>query len=223
MPKSHEIDQALIAHLGELARIQLDAAQTDQLRAKLEQLVQAFSSLAEADLTTTGAGHSDAPGPRTVRPDDLRPDTAESPPAVEEVLANAPQTAADCFVAKARRRPSSSPRSRASPSWASAASSATPSARTRRSWTCCTRRTLGAPSPRPGLQSPRRARRGRGRCLRARGWARGQGLGPAAPTAQPAPAGEGRPARAERRSSQVRSPPARVERRKAKVVEPARE
>ena len=98
MPKSHEIDQALIAHLGELARIQLDAAQTDQLRAKLEQLVQAFSSLAEADLTTTGAGHSDAPGPRTVRPDDLRPDTAESPPAVEEVLANAPQTAADCFV-----------------------------------------------------------------------------------------------------------------------------
>ena len=44
MPKSHEIDPALLAHLGELARIQLDAEQTDQLRAKLEQLVQAFSS-----------------------------------------------------------------------------------------------------------------------------------------------------------------------------------
>lgn len=93
MPKPLTIDAALIAHLGELARIRLSADRQDELRAKLQQLVSSFSSLAEVEFDTDGA-----PDARTVTPDDLRPDSPETPPTVAEVLANAPQSAADCFV-----------------------------------------------------------------------------------------------------------------------------
>lgn len=88
------IDHALVEHLGELARISLPKERQDELRGKLQQLVDAFSSLAEADFE---ANDNDF-GTRTVTPEDLREDRAEAPPDVAEVLANAPQTAADCFV-----------------------------------------------------------------------------------------------------------------------------
>jgi len=91
------MDADLIAHLGELARIDLTAAQQAALRTKLEQLVGAFSNLAEVDFGD--ATDPKAPsGTRTISPDELRKDAAEAPPTTSEVLANAPQTAADCFV-----------------------------------------------------------------------------------------------------------------------------
>lgn len=97
MPKPLAIDANLIAHLGELARIRLPADRQDDLRAKLQQLVAAFSTLAEADFA---AAESDAHATtaRTMTADELREDSAETPPDVDQVLANAPQTAADCFV-----------------------------------------------------------------------------------------------------------------------------
>ncbi|MFT4513669.1 MAG: aspartyl/glutamyl-tRNA(Asn/Gln) amidotransferase C subunit [Planctomycetota bacterium] len=94
MPKPPPIDQALVEHLGELARISLPKERQTELRDKLQQLVDAFSSLGEADFEVS---ETDS-GPRTVTPSELREDRAETPPDVTEVLANSPQTAADCFV-----------------------------------------------------------------------------------------------------------------------------
>jgi len=93
MPKPLAIDDALLAHLGELARIRLPADRQEELRGKLQQLVSAFSSLGEVDFDVDGA-----PEARTVTPAELRADEAETPPSVADVLSNAPQTAADCFV-----------------------------------------------------------------------------------------------------------------------------
>lgn len=94
MPNPPPIDHALVEHLGELARISLPKQRQDELRAKLQQLVDAFSSLGEADFE---ASNND-PGARTITPAELREDRTETPPDVTEVLANSPQTAADCFV-----------------------------------------------------------------------------------------------------------------------------
>ncbi len=94
MPKPPPIDQKLVEHLGELARISLPKERQTELRDKLQQIVDAFSALGEVNFE---AGEDDATA-RTVTPADLRPDRAETPPDVTEVLANAPQVAADCFV-----------------------------------------------------------------------------------------------------------------------------
>ena len=94
MPNPPPIDQAMLEHLGELARISLPPERQAELRGKLQQLVDAFSELSEADFETQDGG---TPA-RTVRPESLRQDRAETPPDVADVLANAPQTAADCFV-----------------------------------------------------------------------------------------------------------------------------
>ena len=88
------IDDALLAHLGELARISLPKQRQAELRAKLQQLVDAFSSLGEADFEMCDGGSAG----QIITPVELREDHAETPPDVSEVLANSPQTAADCFV-----------------------------------------------------------------------------------------------------------------------------
>ena len=92
-----QIDRDLIEHLGELARIHLPGERLADLRAQLQQLVDAFSTLAAADL---GSGDADGPAPArpALTPATLRPDAPEPVSAPEQVLANAPQRAADCFV-----------------------------------------------------------------------------------------------------------------------------
>lgn len=94
MPNTPPIDDALLGHLGELARIRLPKHRQAELRSKLQQLVDAFSSLGEADLT---AFDSDPAGQITTTAN-LRQDRTETPLDVNQVLANSPQTAADCFV-----------------------------------------------------------------------------------------------------------------------------
>lgn len=98
MPKPQAIDANLIAHLGELARIRVPEDRQEELRAKLQQLVVAFSTLAETDFEAAGDDANAATNMRTMTADELRKDTAETPPSVDQVLANAPQTAAHCFV-----------------------------------------------------------------------------------------------------------------------------
>jgi len=102
MPKPLPIDTALIEHLGELARLRLPVDRLPELRDKLQQLVDAFSVLSEADFGSVTTAHPTGSerdqSTRTVTPGQLRDDLAETPPSVAEVLANAPQTAADCFV-----------------------------------------------------------------------------------------------------------------------------
>lgn len=93
MPKPPPIDDALLAHLGELARIRLPADRQEELRTKLQQLISAFASLGEVEFDANGA-----PQGRSVTPADLRTDATETPPSVAEVLSNAPHSAADCFV-----------------------------------------------------------------------------------------------------------------------------
>jgi aspartyl/glutamyl-tRNA(Asn/Gln) amidotransferase C subunit len=94
MPNPPPIDGALLAHLGELARISLPKQRQAELRGKLQQLVAAFSSLGEADFEMCDGDSAR----QIITPDELREDRAETPPDVSEVLANSPQTAADCFV-----------------------------------------------------------------------------------------------------------------------------
>ncbi|MCK5942504.1 MAG: aspartyl/glutamyl-tRNA amidotransferase subunit C [Planctomycetes bacterium] len=95
MPKPPPIDRDLVAHLGALAHLRLPAAREQQLCAKLAQLVEAFSALDAADL---GDLDDDAAKGPLATPDTLRPDRAEAVPPPEDVLANAPRSAADSFV-----------------------------------------------------------------------------------------------------------------------------
>jgi aspartyl/glutamyl-tRNA(Asn/Gln) amidotransferase C subunit len=94
MPNTPPIDDALLGHLEELARISLPKHRQAELRGKLQQLVDAFSTLGDADLDAFGSD----PDGRTTTAADLRQDRAETPLNADRVLANSPQTAADCFV-----------------------------------------------------------------------------------------------------------------------------
>lgn len=101
MPKQVPIDRKLTNHLGELAKISLSVEQQSELRSKLQQLVDAFSELPKADVSSSddpGGGH------QVVRPattiEGLREDTATPPLTAEEVLANAPQKTADRFIVR---------------------------------------------------------------------------------------------------------------------------
>jgi len=96
MPNPQKIDRALIEHLGELARMHVPADRLDAIAQQLQQVVDAFSSLADADLTGP-ADATDATSSQ-LTPDDLRDDVPEQTPSTERILANAPQTATDCFV-----------------------------------------------------------------------------------------------------------------------------
>ena len=101
MPKPLPIDAALIEHLGELARIAVPDDRREQLRDKLQHLVQAFSALTESDFPEgkpASDGGEDAAAIVVMTPAQLRSDQQETPPSAAEILANAPQTAADCFV-----------------------------------------------------------------------------------------------------------------------------
>lgn len=92
-PTAIPIGADQIAQLCELARLRMPPEQQEALRGKLQELVKAFSALAEADLGEI------AGAVRTSNPQDLRRDVAdESVPTTEQVLANAPRTAADSFV-----------------------------------------------------------------------------------------------------------------------------
>lgn len=97
MPNEIPIDDRLLEHLGGLAHLDLPPEHRGDLRDKLQQVVDAFASLAstdpgggDAERTPTGIG----PG----QPFELRADHAEATPSTDEVLQNAPQRAADCFV-----------------------------------------------------------------------------------------------------------------------------
>lgn len=101
MPKPLIIDATLIQHLGDLARITLPADRQAEARDKLQQLVDRFSALSEVAFSADHGGSVEgAAGTaiHTMTPDQLRDDLPEAPPSTAEVLANAPQTACDCFV-----------------------------------------------------------------------------------------------------------------------------
>jgi len=95
MPNPPPIDGDLVAYLGELARLSVPPERQKALRDKLQALVESFSSLDAADF-----GELDDAGPSGARstPDTLRRDLPEAVPGTDEVLRNAPQTAADSFV-----------------------------------------------------------------------------------------------------------------------------
>ncbi|MEZ6038805.1 MAG: Asp-tRNA(Asn)/Glu-tRNA(Gln) amidotransferase subunit GatC [Planctomycetota bacterium] len=92
MPNTTSIDDTLLQHLGELARLHVPPERRSHLRSQLQRIVDAFSSLASADL---GPLPDDE---RTAGPSDLRDDAAEAAASPAEVLANAPEQAADQFV-----------------------------------------------------------------------------------------------------------------------------
>ena len=89
MPNHPSIDPELIARLCEMAQIELSPERRDEVQRHLHRVIEAFSELSQADLPA-------ATGDGPALP--LRPDQSEPPPPLAEVLANSPQTAADCFV-----------------------------------------------------------------------------------------------------------------------------
>ena len=90
-PKPTVVDRALLEHLAELARLTLSPEREAVLRRKLQELVTAFTALADAPLDP-------APAPGASEGVRLRPDRAEPTPDRDVVLANAPRTADGCFV-----------------------------------------------------------------------------------------------------------------------------
>jgi len=90
VPTPPAVDRALIEHLAGLARLFLPADRHEALTQRLERIVAAFGSLEDvADVAVRPmpdaecALRADVPGPAL---------------AVNEVLANAPAAAANCFV-----------------------------------------------------------------------------------------------------------------------------
>jgi aspartyl/glutamyl-tRNA(Asn/Gln) amidotransferase C subunit len=94
MPPPLSIDQELLEHLGQLARIALPADRQKALRQQLQQLVHAFSALGDVELEEDGRSEAN----NCIGVDQLREDLGDAPRSPTEVLANAPQTAADSFV-----------------------------------------------------------------------------------------------------------------------------
>lgn len=85
------IDRALLLRLADLARLHVPAERQGHVLRSMQRVVEAFDAL--RDLTELpGAGDASA----AATP--LRPDTAEPPLPLDEVLANARQTAAGMFV-----------------------------------------------------------------------------------------------------------------------------
>ncbi len=90
VPTPPDVDRALIERLTSLSRLFLPAERHEALAQRLQRIVAAFGSLAEvaddAERATPAAGgplRADVPGPTL---------------SVDEVLANAPAAAANCFV-----------------------------------------------------------------------------------------------------------------------------
>ncbi|MBL8727251.1 MAG: hypothetical protein JNM25_02395 [Planctomycetes bacterium] len=91
MPPAPAVDRALLQRLAELARLHVPAERQGEVLRSMQRVVAAFDALRELhDLPL------DAAAPTAGVP--LRPDTAEPPLPLDEVLANARQTAAGMFV-----------------------------------------------------------------------------------------------------------------------------
>ena len=85
------VDRALLQHLAELARLHVPPERQAALLQNAQRVVQAFDALRDlpvpADAETAG-----------VEATPLRPDRAEPPLPLADVLANAPRTAGGMFV-----------------------------------------------------------------------------------------------------------------------------
>lgn len=93
------LDDRLVRHLGELARLELPDARRDDLRQKLQQLVGAFAELQAIDFDDAAANaHGDDSGIGPGQARELRADAADAASPRDDVLHNAPRTAADSFV-----------------------------------------------------------------------------------------------------------------------------
>jgi aspartyl/glutamyl-tRNA(Asn/Gln) amidotransferase C subunit len=93
------ISPELFAHLAELAAFELDPAESEYLRAQLNNQLKAVAELEKIDVAgdVPLAAHG-VPYPPEHRPP-LRPDAAACDPGlVERILAQAPQTADRYFV-----------------------------------------------------------------------------------------------------------------------------
>ncbi len=86
------IDRALMQQLAELARLHLGSDKLPMLRARLDRVLAAFSSLGEHVPADAG----DPAAPATALP--LRADEPEAPLPLDTVLRNAPQRAGGAFV-----------------------------------------------------------------------------------------------------------------------------
>jgi len=84
------VDRALMQRLAGLARLQLGAAKEAALQQRLERIVAAFSTLEPIAEAKPPAAPAAAPF--------LRSDLVEPVLSPAQVLANAPQQAAGCFV-----------------------------------------------------------------------------------------------------------------------------
>lgn len=101
MSKQVPIDRQLTNHLGDLAKISLSVEQQSKLRSQLQQLVDAFSELPEAENPPSDHDGGGRQVDRlAITTEGLREDTATPPLTAEEVLANAPQRTTDRFVVR---------------------------------------------------------------------------------------------------------------------------
>lgn len=87
------IDRRLVHELAELARLELTPQQEDRAVARLGRIAGILAALREAPLEAV----EPSPYAQDLRPV-LRPDEPEACLAEDEVLANAPRTAAGCFL-----------------------------------------------------------------------------------------------------------------------------
>lgn len=79
-----------IAHIAKLARLRMDDEQAEKFSAQMQDIVEMVSRLPELE---GDAVELDPAHPMTLRPDVVRPSLRR-----EEILQNAPQTEAGCFV-----------------------------------------------------------------------------------------------------------------------------
>ncbi len=86
------IDRAELQQLCDLARLNLPAEREAEVLGHLQRIVSAFAALRR--VPTDGSGAPDAEPP----PTPLRADAPGEPLPRQEVLGNAPKSAADCFV-----------------------------------------------------------------------------------------------------------------------------
>jgi len=79
-----------IRHIARLARLRLDDGEAERLSAQMEQIVEMVSSIPALD---EDAADLDPANPMALREDEIAPPMPRG-----EILANAPQQEAGCFV-----------------------------------------------------------------------------------------------------------------------------
>ena len=79
-----------IRHIARLARLRLDEGEAETLSAQMEQIMEMVSSIPALDGDNADIAPAD---PMALRDDEMIPPTPR-----EEILANAPQQEAGCFV-----------------------------------------------------------------------------------------------------------------------------